>query len=189
MTRFPRAVVTTPRLRLEPIERGHAEGLWRAKEASLAELRRWLAWALSDDPERSRGFVEASRRGWDAGTDWVFVLVLAGEPIGAIGLHEHDALGARAELGYWLRSDVAGRGLMTEAAAAVVDFGFEVLGLHRIQLRAAPGNAASTRVAEKVGFRREGLMRDSGRGEAGWHDESLYGMLATDERMRSRAID
>jgi RimJ/RimL family protein N-acetyltransferase len=88
----------------------------------------------------------------------------------------------RAELGYWIRSDLAGRGLTTEAASAIVAFGFDVVGLHRIELHAAPGNAGSIRVAEKLGFQFEGLARHAGFAESRWQDMNIYGLLETDPR-------
>jgi [ribosomal protein S5]-alanine N-acetyltransferase len=127
-------------------------------------------------------FVQASMAAWEAGTDWVFALLLEGDAVGTIGLHEFDRTLEQAELGYWLRTDLGGRGLMTEAARAVVGFGFGDLSLHRIELHAAPGNVASIKVAERVGFRREGLLQDGSRGADGWHDAYVYGLLAGDAR-------
>jgi RimJ/RimL family protein N-acetyltransferase len=63
-----------------------------------------------------------------------------------------------------------------------VEYGFSVLGLHRIELRAAPSNIGSVRVAEKVGFTREGMLRHGARGADGWHDVEVFGLLASDER-------
>ncbi|MFN2489915.1 MAG: GNAT family N-acetyltransferase [Actinomycetota bacterium] len=57
-------------------------------------------------------------------------------------------------------------------------FGFVELRLHRIELQAAEGNGASIRVAQKLGFVREGLRRAAGRGIDGRHDEYIFGLLA-----------
>ena len=179
-----RSTLHTPRLALEPAEPRHAEGLWRAAESSLPELRPWLFWAVDSDLAGTLAWTRTSERAWKAGSDWVFAVVSAGEVIGSIGLHHHDRILEAAELGYWLSSEATGRGLMTEAAGAVVDFGFERLTLHRLELRAAPDNHASIRVAEKVGFRREGLLRHGSRGAGGWHDVYLFGLLAGDRRTR-----
>lgn len=78
---------------------------------------------------------------------------------------------------------------MTEAASAVVSFAFDAAGLHRIGLEAAPGNKASIRVAEKLGFQREGLQREAGRAVSGWLDLWLFGLLHGDPRLFPPAVE
>jgi RimJ/RimL family protein N-acetyltransferase len=80
-----------------------------------------------------------------------------GRVLGSIGLRwnePHDV----AEVGYWVREDARGRGAITRALALVSNVAFEQ-GAARVQLRAAVENAASRRVAEKAGFRLEGVLR------------------------------
>lgn len=113
---------------------------------------------------------------------WNFAIVVDGSPAGTISLHNHVPALQRAEMGYWLRSDLCGRGLMTEAGSAVVEFGFESLRLHRIELHAGTGNVGSARVAEKLGFAREGLLRHGSRGSDGWYDVFVYGLIEDDPR-------
>ncbi|HET7483083.1 MAG TPA: GNAT family protein, partial [Actinomycetota bacterium] len=85
-------------------------------------------------------------------------------------------------LGYWLRSDLAGRGLTTEAAAAVVDFAYSATGTHRIEICAATENRPSWRIAEKLGFEREGILRAGyWVGDASL-DVYMYSLLKTDPR-------
>jgi ribosomal-protein-alanine N-acetyltransferase len=104
------------------------------------------------------------------------------EAIGTVGLvranHEHG----RGELGYDLARRWWGRGLATEAAAAVVAYGFAVMGLHRIEAGTLPDNDASARVLEKLGFREEGTLRDYLRLRGGFHSCRFFSLLATDTR-------
>jgi [ribosomal protein S5]-alanine N-acetyltransferase len=104
------------------------------------------------------------------------------EAIGTVGLlrvnHEHR----RGELGYDLTRRWWGKGLATEAAAAVVAWGFAVMGLHRIEAGALVGNDASVRVLEKLGFREEGTLRDYISLGGGFHSCRFFGLLATDAR-------
>jgi ribosomal-protein-serine acetyltransferase len=179
----PRSLVLpTERLLLAPVGPGHVEELWRATQDSLPQLRPWLYWARSNELGERMAFVHASMAAWEGGTDWVFALLFEGVAVGTIGLHGYDDVLEQAELGYWLRTDLGGRGLMTEAARAVVGFAFDRLSLHRIELHAAPGNAGSIAVAERAGFRREGLLRHGSRGADGWYDVYVYGLLADDPR-------
>jgi len=85
-----------------------------------------------------------------------------------------------ATIGYWLGAPHIGRGFMTAAVGAVVPFAFDVLRLHRIEAAIMPANVASIRVAERTGFRREGLARGYLRINGRWEDHLLYALLAED---------
>ena len=103
--------------------------------------------------------------GMAAGTDAVFALrhATTGELLGMVGLHgiaaRSERRTAHAELGYWMAEAARGHGYITEAARAVCRWGFEELGLERIDWLAFVGNEGSRRVAEKVGFAVEGTQR------------------------------
>ena len=169
----------TARLRLDATVAEHAQGLWRATERSLPELNETMAWAPTASLQTSRSFAIVMEDRWTRQTDWSFTIFHSDEVAGTITLMRYQALFALCEVGYWLRSDLAGRGLMTEAATAVCDFGFELLGLHRIELRAAVENRPSQRVAEKLGFTREGVLKEAGKTEAGFQDMYLYGLVVS----------
>jgi ribosomal-protein-alanine N-acetyltransferase len=78
--------------------------------------------------------------------------------MGAIGIHP-DLNGFRAELGYWIGVDYWGQGYMTEAVRRVIQYGFEGMGLERIDAWHFMNNPASGRVMEKAGMSFEGIMR------------------------------
>jgi [ribosomal protein S5]-alanine N-acetyltransferase len=90
------------------------------------------------------------------------------------------------ELWYLLRPDRWGRGLVAEGAARLVEHGFRDLALHRVWASCLPENPASARVLEKMGFRREGLLRQNLRIHGAWRDSCLYAALA-DEWPRTAA--
>ncbi len=85
------------------------------------------------------------------GFDLMIVAKDGGTPIGGVGVGLHDE-GARAELGFWVGRNHWGRGYATEAAARLIDFARDSLGVSRITATAAEGNAASRRVLAKLGF-------------------------------------
>jgi len=80
--------------------------------------------------------------------------------IGIVQVCNYKARHFRGELGYTFARSCWGKGIATEAAQAAIDFGFNVLGLHRIEATVDPRNMASKRVLEKCGFQYEGLLRD-----------------------------
>src|SRR5262245_48159188 len=87
---------------------------------------------------------------------WAIQLVEHSEMIGTVGLLRFDFEHCHAEIGYEIARRWWGRGLTTEAAAAVIRYGFSVLGLHRIEAGVPPGNDASVRMLQKLGFLEEG---------------------------------
>ena len=175
-----RQPVLTDRLLLEPVTPDHVPGMWAATEASLTELRKWMPWARQASEANSLEFAQRSDAAWAEGTDYAFAVMRDGEYIGGAGVHAYRLEGL-GELGYWLRSDMTGQGYMTEAGAALVAFAFDSLGLYRLELRAGVGNLASQRVAEKLGFSREGTLRKGAPlGMDGGYDCHIYGLLAED---------
>ncbi|MCF7846518.1 MAG: GNAT family N-acetyltransferase [Candidatus Gracilibacteria bacterium] len=85
-----------------------------------------------------------------------------------------------AELGYWLDPAFHGKGLMTEAAHAVMQFGFENLDLHKIIAKHFSQNTASGKVIQKLGFRHIGTSRDEAARDGVWMDGEFYELLKKD---------
>jgi ribosomal-protein-serine acetyltransferase len=157
--------------------------IWKAVELSLPELRRWMAWAPAASLDHIREFAAGAEQEWGK-TGFVFSIFESGEVVGGLGLDTFRPLFRSSELGYWIRSDKAGQGLTTEAGAAALEFGFGSVGLHRVELRAAPGNRGSVRVAEKLGFTRLGTLRDGAWSEDGFHDVYVFDLLEHEDRFR-----
>ena len=110
---------------------------------------------------RAAEWIRLHAPAWIDGTSATFAIVgnKTGALVGAISLiikREHR----RAELGYWIALDCWNRGYATEASQRMIDFGFESLGLHRIEARHFLRNPASGRVMQKIGMRQEGVERD-----------------------------
>ena len=87
-----------------------------------------------------------------------------------------------ATIGYWMGEAYASRGYMTAALKAVIPFGFDTLGLHRLEAACLPGNAPSMRLLGNVGFQKEGLARGLVCINGRWQDHIVYALLATDPR-------
>jgi ribosomal-protein-serine acetyltransferase len=147
---------------LVPVVPGLAAALFGVVDANRAHLREWLSWVDSTLAVKDiAAFIHASVEARGAGLAYDFVIERAGEPVGVISLNRIDAANLAASIGYWLARDWQGRGIVTAACSAVVDFGFTELQLNRIVLAAAVGNARSRRVAERLGFVHEGTNRDA----------------------------
>ena len=94
------------------------------------------------------------------------------------------------EIGYWVAAPATGKGIATEATARVLQIAFEELDMHRVILRIAEGNIASERIAEKLGFVQEGILRKEVLVHGVWMDHSLWGLLDEEYReQRARYAD
>lgn len=106
-------------------------------------------------------------------------IVLNGEarPIGNCGIRRKTAGAREADLGYELAPEHWGQGYATEAARAMLAFGFDELKLHRIWAQCLAENRASARVLERLGMRQEGRLRENEWLKGRWRDTLLYGIL------------
>jgi ribosomal-protein-serine acetyltransferase len=98
--------------------------------------------------------------------------------VGCVALFHVEPRTHTGELGYWISEGTEGRGLVTKACHAIVDYAFEDLGLRRLEIKCAAGNTRSAAVAVRLGFTLEGrLRRVEPVGEV-WDDLLVYGLLA-----------
>lgn len=134
---------------------------------TAAESRAYVLGAVADATGEGR------RRSYDLAV----VVAAEGRLIGRCGLGLGDAEPGEAMLWYTLHRAEWGRGYGTEAAGAVVDWGFRELGLHRIWADCDPANAASFRVLEKIGLRREGHLIENAWVKGAWADSLIYAVL------------
>lgn len=100
-----------------------------------------------------------------------------GELVGAVGLVTINQTHARAEIGYWIGKPYWGNGYCTEAARALIDYAFNVLGLHRVYAYHLTRNPASGRVMRKLGLVHEGRLREHALKWGVFEDLELYGLL------------
>jgi [ribosomal protein S5]-alanine N-acetyltransferase len=172
--------LTTGRLLLRPFAAADAPrvtelvGAWEIADTTLSiphpyELRMAEEWIGSHE----EGFAQGTL------ASFAVTLRKEGTLVGAVGLSVHSPH-ARAELGYWFGRDCWGRGYASEAAAALLDFAFDELRLHRVYAFHLTRNPASGRVMRKIGMRYEGRLRQHVRKWDLLEDLDLYGVLRTD---------
>jgi ribosomal-protein-alanine N-acetyltransferase len=137
------------------------------------DIQRWLsALPFPYGEEDARTFIQSAtdaRAITDAAT---------GELLGCIGWDEVDQ--GNLQIGYWVKREARGRGVATRALSLLARWALEERGSPRAQLLAEPGNVASCRVAEKAGFRREGLLRSYLDFKGERRDVLMFSLLAED---------
>jgi RimJ/RimL family protein N-acetyltransferase len=126
------------------------------------EIARWLD--MVPQPYRdseAQAWVELATTFWREGTAAPFAVIDAGTSrlVGSMGFRWADVEQRIGEVGYWLRREARGAGLMTRAVRLVSRWALDELGCERLQLQADERNVPSQRVAEKAGFRKEGVLR------------------------------
>jgi len=173
------------RLVLTPIEPADAADLWVAIEASRPHLEPWLPWVpFNSDAEASYRYADASAIDWDHGRACRFTIrdKKSRALYGVVGLESFAHLHQSVELGYWLRKEVTGQGIMTEAARLLLTWSFSRLNVHRVRVAAATDNHPSLAVIARLGFRFEGIAREAERCHGRWLDHALFSLLVTDVR-------
>jgi ribosomal-protein-alanine N-acetyltransferase len=169
------AELVTPRLRLRALRDGDVDAVYAY--AFDSEVARFLSWPAHSPRPFAQGLVQVITQ--PRFLAWAITLPMADRAIGMIFLHSLNREHRKAEMAFNLARSFWGRGLTTEAARLVADFGFRQLGLHRIEATCMPENIASRRVLEKIGMQHEGRMRHSHRRYDGFHDMDLFALLAS----------
>lgn len=168
--------LTTPRLvlrefRLDDFATTHAYG-------ADVEVTRHMIFGPNSEDE-TRAFLERTVTGQALlpriSYDLAVVLKDRDVHVGSVALH---MAGEQAELGYVFGKAVWGQGFATEAARALVSYGFRELHLHRVFARCDVQNPASARVMAKLGMRHEGTFLGSCKVKGAWRDELRYAILA-----------
>lgn len=147
--------LTTRRLVLTAPTGSDVDGIYEACQDPA--IQRYTTVPSPYTRSDAASFVALVAEWWQAGTEHVWAVRADDEFVGVVGLHKIH--GGSAELGFWTAASARGRGYMTEAARAVIDFAFGPMRLERLEWRAVVGNTASARVAQKLGFQFEGVRR------------------------------
>lgn len=185
--------IETERLILRRPEPEHAPAVHGAMCESWAALAQWIPWAQTRPEPPPLGEIVASleekRAEYEAGTAFHFNAFLrdGGAFVGRPLLIRLDWEVPKGEVGYWMRSAYEGRGLMTEAVAAVTAFALDTLGMARVEIRCDPRNGRSAAIARRLGYLLEGVLRNDYREPDGsFSDTAVYSLIPGDPWHRTR---
>lgn len=177
---FP--TLATRRLRLRQFEARDLPGL-HACFGDEGAMRYWNTPACTSEVETGRWlkYLAKTTSPYDY-LAWAVTDKRGDRCIGMINYHHREARHARLEIGYIVAPAQQGRGLMTEAVAALVAYCFDRLAVHRIEALIHPDNAASIRLVERLGFRCEGgPLRDRWRRDDGYMSVMMYALIAGEQ--------
>ena len=176
---FPDEHLATRRLLLRPFSVDDVDAIVSAAGDEL--IQRWLP--LPRPYSREDAVHWCTTQAPDArtsGAGLARAVTRAGRLVGAIDLKRTDWAAGVSEIGYWAVPEARGQGYLAEATEALARWALAEVGLHRVELRIATGNAASRRVAEKAGFRAEGVARSAGYVHGGRVDLVVYSRVRGD---------
>ena len=152
--------------------------------ANDERVTRYLTWEPHKEVEVTKCLVGIWCNDYDNPEHYCWAMELDGQPIGSISVVHFDERSDRAELGYCMGYDWWGKGLMTEAITALVDFLFTEVGCNRLEIVHLIENPASGRVAQKCGFTKEGVRREYFNKNGVFHDDVFYALLKKDWLVR-----
>jgi RimJ/RimL family protein N-acetyltransferase len=162
--------VPDPALDAAAVAQAHADpeiALWNPGPTDLDGATDWVA----------------RRADWSDGmhASWLVKSAAGGTVLGSVSVHQVDGVNLLAEVGYWVAPQARGQGVGTAALSAATRFAFGALGLNRLEILHAVENVGSHRLAERVGYRQEGVHRQSFRtGDGVLRDEHSHARLAAD---------
>ena len=146
-----------------------------------ATVMRYMQRPVTSSVDDCAALISSWRSAFLSGTSFRWGVYLSSAPsllVGTAALHYWSPASFRVELGLDLARSCWGQGYATEVTRALIDLGFDSLGVHRIEIRCHPLNAASVAIASKLGFTLEGILRDyvfvPG---TGFVDEAVYSLL------------
>jgi RimJ/RimL family protein N-acetyltransferase len=131
-------------------------------------------------PDFASNWIARYERGWSEGSRAGFAILGDGEILGFAGIFGLDDPGAEGEIGYFVAPEARGRGVAGRAVALLTRWGFDELGLERIELRIDTENAASARVAQRAGYHLDGVLRSKHFKEGLRADVGVWSRLRSD---------
>jgi RimJ/RimL family protein N-acetyltransferase len=169
--------IEAPRVRLRHLETADTDALYEIFSDPQA-MRYWSAPAYAARAEAERLLAEIHECFHAKSLfQWGVALKTGDVIIGTTTLFQLDERNRRAEIGYILNRRFWGAGYMNEALRALLEFAFEKMDLRRIEADVDPRNAASVRALERLGFQREGCLRERWQVGGEIQDALFYGLL------------
>lgn len=181
---FEPVTLITARLRVRPLEPSDARAFFAIW--SDAEAMRYFSFAPMQHAHEAETRIEKKLQAIAKGEVFLSAIETldSGEVVGSCDLFHLNTQCRRAEIGFSLQRQHWGKGYMSEAAAAVVEYAFDTAQLIRLEADIDPRNLASARVLERLNFVREGLLRERWIVGDDISDSALYGLLQRDWRAR-----
>ena len=176
---LPNPPLTDGEILLRPWERRDVPSVTAACQDP--EIPRWTVVPHNYTERHARDFIASTAGDLAAGRELAMAIVDTDDRVlGALGMSNFDWSDMKGEIGYWMAPEARGRGIGARATRMLAEWAVTTLGLERLELLAHPDNEASQRLAERAGFKREGVLRMCRRRHGVREDLVMYSLLAED---------
>lgn len=146
---------------LKFIEMSDALDVFGAIDSQRDYLGRWLPFVeFTQDVSDTEKYIESIVNAPLEKLVFVFVIHLFSEFVGLIGLKDTDCANKKTEIGYWLKEEFQGKGIITKSVNKLCEFAFTELEINRIQIKCAVGNILNKNIPKRLGFVFEGIERE-----------------------------
>jgi ribosomal-protein-serine acetyltransferase len=165
-------------IELKTFTKDQASLLFSLVDKNRDYIREWLTWvektkSINDVEIKIKELEEKEQKGEGIN----FGIWYKNKLVGVVGFNFINKEHKKAAIGYWLDKDYQGKGIMTASCRLLIGYGFNQLGLHRIEISCATGNNKSCAIPQRLGFTREGKFRESGFLNGKFVDHYYYSLL------------
>ena len=175
-------IVINENTHIDLINETHAKAIFEMVDHNRNHLRVWLPFVdKMQSIEFAENFVKGTIKRNKAGIEHAFVIFENKQAIGRIGVYKIDHQNRIGEIGYWIVENSQGKGIITKVCKVMIDFCFNDLDLNRIEIKCATAKLRSKAIPEKLGFSKEGVIRQGELVHGEFIDLALYSLLKSDK--------
>lgn len=175
------SILIDDNLLLRSLQPKDADELFNAVNSSREHLRPWLPWVdMTTKPEYSLHYIQQALVQQNNQEAIALGIIYQRKLVGSVGMHNWDHDLKKAQLGYWIAKEFEGKGMMQTSLKSFIGFLFEKAGLNKVEIQFMVPNRRSAAVAERLGFKVEGIIRQSYILNGAYHDLVLTGLLKTE---------
>jgi len=157
----------------------YAEELYNLTDSCRNHLKEWLPWVdNTKSAEDTKMFIEMGKKQFVSNNGFQAGIWYKHNLAGVIGCHGMNFTNKSTSIGYWLGEEYQGKGIMTKATKALVEYLLLELNFNRVEIRCAENNYKSRAIPERLGFVNEGVLREIEWIYDHYVDHVVYGMLA-----------
>jgi ribosomal-protein-serine acetyltransferase len=166
---------------LRPFREDDAQSVFDVVSRNYEHLRPYMHWAAPDySMDSAREFIRNSIESFRSGSSMGLAILRAEIFIGTMGLVKIDRTSRRGEIGYWVDKHEEGKGIISRACSRLIEYAFDELQMNRMEIRCSSENLRSSAVPERLGFVKEGVLRQYELRDGRLHDYCIYGLLRSE---------
>jgi ribosomal-protein-serine acetyltransferase len=179
-------IIIDENIRLEITSEKFTTQLFDVINNNRGHLSGFLPWVDAMQSEEDfRHYLQNCEQLYQEKREVSFIILFNEKPVGRIGLHHLNLANKIGSIGYWLDKNAEGKGIITKSCVELINYGFQQLNLNRIEIKAAVRNLRSQAIPEKLGFKKEGILRQAEFVNGEFIDLNIYAILKNEWRVET----